>query len=277
MSSNFFGLARERALELLQRGQQRVRRLVERGEVHGAREHVVGRLAHVHVVVGVDASSPASVAMTSLAFMFDEVPEPVWKTSIGNWSSCSPAATASAAVAIALGDRGVELPELRVRARGGALDAPEPVDDRLRDGLAGDREVVDGLLGLAAVERLLRCHARAGYCGRYPQNAASSRATPTGSSYAIRNPVPVSTRSCASGSRSSASSAACERVQRVLVGPQQQRRRGDPRVRVEQLAARADRAARARTSPTSGRGSRCRRRRRTRGGRGRAPPGSRAR
>ena len=29
----------------------------------------------------------ASVAMTSLAFMFDEVPEPVWKTSIGNWSS----------------------------------------------------------------------------------------------------------------------------------------------------------------------------------------------
>ena len=46
------------------------------------------------------ASSPASVAMTSLAFMFDEVPDPVWKTSIGNWSSCSPAATASAAVAM---------------------------------------------------------------------------------------------------------------------------------------------------------------------------------
>ena len=32
--------------------------------------------------------------------MFDEVPEPVWKTSIGNWSSCSPAATASPAAAI---------------------------------------------------------------------------------------------------------------------------------------------------------------------------------
>ena len=31
--------------------------------------------------------------MTSLAFMFDEVPEPVWKTSIGNWSSSSPSAT----------------------------------------------------------------------------------------------------------------------------------------------------------------------------------------
>ena len=46
------------------------------------------------------AASPASAAITSFAFVFDEVPEPVWKTSIGNWSSCSPAATASAAVAI---------------------------------------------------------------------------------------------------------------------------------------------------------------------------------
>ena len=38
--------------------------------------------------------------MTSLAFMFEEVPEPVWKTSIGNWSSCSPRATASPASAM---------------------------------------------------------------------------------------------------------------------------------------------------------------------------------
>ena len=46
------------------------------------------------------APSPARLAITSLAFMFEEVPEPVWKTSIGNWSSCSPAATASPAAAI---------------------------------------------------------------------------------------------------------------------------------------------------------------------------------
>ena len=45
-------------------------------------------------------SSPASVAITSFAFMFDDVPEPVWKTSIGNWSSSSPEATRSAAAAI---------------------------------------------------------------------------------------------------------------------------------------------------------------------------------
>jgi hypothetical protein len=46
------------------------------------------------------APSPARFAMTSLAFMFDDVPEPVWKTSIGNCSSCSPAATCSAADAM---------------------------------------------------------------------------------------------------------------------------------------------------------------------------------
>jgi len=40
------------------------------------------------------------LAITSLAFMLVEVPEPVWNTSIGNWSSNSPAATRSAAAAI---------------------------------------------------------------------------------------------------------------------------------------------------------------------------------
>lgn len=41
--------------------------------------------------------SPARVASTSLVFMFDEVPEPVWKTSTGNCSSQRPSATSSAA------------------------------------------------------------------------------------------------------------------------------------------------------------------------------------
>src|SRR5689334_1723977 len=45
-------------------------------------------------------SSPASVAMTSFAFMFEDVPEPVWKTSIGNWSSSSPFAIRSPASAM---------------------------------------------------------------------------------------------------------------------------------------------------------------------------------
>src|SRR5262245_25874449 len=45
-------------------------------------------------------SSPARVAITSFAFMFDEVPEPVWKTSMGNWSSSSPSAIRAEAAEI---------------------------------------------------------------------------------------------------------------------------------------------------------------------------------
>ena len=59
--------------------------------------------------------------------MFELVPEPVWKTSIGNWSSklCRRCVAAAAA----LGLVGVEQPELRVRARGSRLDAAEPARD----------------------------------------------------------------------------------------------------------------------------------------------------
>jgi hypothetical protein len=57
-----------------------------------------------------------------------------------------------------VGELGVELAEVGVRPGRGALDAPEPVDDRGGDRLAGDREVVDGLLRLTAVERLSRSH-----------------------------------------------------------------------------------------------------------------------
>src|SRR4051812_6962037 len=127
------------------------------------------------------APSPAIAAMTSFAFMFDEVPEPVWKTSIGNWSSCAPSAISSAAAAIrcasspssrpssalvrAVGDlvrRGgdplrqlaIEQAELRVGARGRALDPAEPAHDRHGHPLARHGEVRDGLTGLAAPQLL---------------------------------------------------------------------------------------------------------------------------
>jgi hypothetical protein len=50
---------------------------------------------------GRPSRSLARLAMTSLAFMFELVPDPVWNTSIGNWSSCSPAATSAAAASMA--------------------------------------------------------------------------------------------------------------------------------------------------------------------------------
>src|SRR4051794_3433616 len=45
-------------------------------------------------------SCPATFAITSFAFMFEEVPEPVWKTSIGNCASSSPLPIRSPAAAI---------------------------------------------------------------------------------------------------------------------------------------------------------------------------------
>ena len=92
--------------------------------------------------------------------MFELVPEPVWKTSIGNWSSNSPAATRSPAAAMRLCHLGVEQPEIGVRAGGRGLDPAEPVGDRRGNRLAGDGEVGDGLVGLAAPELVGRSCAR---------------------------------------------------------------------------------------------------------------------
>ena len=100
--------------------------------------------------------------MTSLAFMFDDVPEPVWKTSIGNWSSCSPAATASPAARDALGELAVEQAEVGVHARRSRLDAPEPAHDADRDRPARDREVVDRLACLGAPQLTHAPHRRSG-------------------------------------------------------------------------------------------------------------------
>ena len=106
------------------------------------------------------APSPARFAITSLAFMFDEVPEPVWKTSIGNWSSCLPSATAVPGRGDPLGDVVVELAQRAVGFRRGGLDPAQPAHHRHRHALAGDGEVVDCLGGLATPELL----ARGGLC-----------------------------------------------------------------------------------------------------------------
>ena len=52
-------------------------------------------------------AADASVDSTSLTFMFVDVPEPVWKMSIGKCSSSSPASTRRAASAIAAATSGV--------------------------------------------------------------------------------------------------------------------------------------------------------------------------
>ena len=65
--------------------------------------------------------SEASVAMTSLAFMFEDVPEPVWNTSIGNSASQSPRATSRATAEIAAALSGSSSP------RSARTRAPKPL------------------------------------------------------------------------------------------------------------------------------------------------------
>ena len=74
-------------------------------------------------------ASPASRAITSLAFMFVEVPEPVWNTSIGNCASCLPAGDLGGGALDARGAALGEQTQLAVDGGGGALDARQPVHD----------------------------------------------------------------------------------------------------------------------------------------------------
>ena len=86
------GLVVERVPQLLQGGEEPVLDLLGGGDVHGRREGVVRRLAHVDVIVGMDRLlepitppiiSMARFEITSLRFMLDWVPEPVCQTTSG--------------------------------------------------------------------------------------------------------------------------------------------------------------------------------------------------
>ena len=66
----------------------------------------------------------ARVAMTSLAFMFDEVPDPVWKTSIGKCASWAPSATSSAASAMASATSASSTPSFWFTRAAAALSRP---------------------------------------------------------------------------------------------------------------------------------------------------------
>ena len=125
-------------------------------EVHRGREHVVRRLRHVHVsfgCTGAPSRALARPAMTSFAFMFDDVPEPVWNTSIGNCVVRAPPTTSSAAAAM----RRRPSVDLRTSVEPRSTCAASRLDQRQRAdrgarsiGPPGDREVLDRPLGLRA-------------------------------------------------------------------------------------------------------------------------------
>ena len=198
------------------------------------------------------APSPARLAITSLAFMFDEVPEPVWKTSIGNCVVVLAGGDLVGGGGDRLRELRVEQAEVAVDARGGALDAAEPVD-RPRRARARRRS--------GSCRRPWRSRRRRGALGHVrdswrvrdggPANAyASTRRTRR--SRARRRPgrrrpsgtrCAAATRSCASGSRSSASSAAASGWRGSSSAHSSSTGTSMPRVGVEQLAARARRPA----------------------------------
>ena len=124
--------------------------------------------------------------MTSLAFVFVEVPEPVWKTSIGNCSSCLPAAISAAALSMPSALRFASRPSSPLTAAAAPFTRASQCTT--------DTGMVSPEIGkfstAFAVSAPHNCclfgiwlsFFAAGRNRPYPQNAASSRASPTGSS-----------------------------------------------------------------------------------------------
>ena len=146
-------LCLEGRLQRAHRRQQVAADLVQRRQVNGGGEDVVRGLTHVHLVVGV-----CPVA--------GEVGQHLVGVHVrGGAGAGLEDVDRELVVVFAGGDRfarlgdprghgGVERPELRVRRRRGRLQPAEPADHGNRDPLAGHREVVNGLGGLATPELL---------------------------------------------------------------------------------------------------------------------------
>ena len=149
----------ERVPELLQGRDQAVVDFLGGGDVHGRRERVVRRLAHVHLVVRVAQRLGAEAAAED----FDRaVGDDLVGVHVGLGARAGlPDDQREMIVELALGDLlsgpddggadlGVELAEVHVDLGGGALDEPEGADDRRWLPLPADREVFQRALRLGA-------------------------------------------------------------------------------------------------------------------------------
>ena len=96
----------------------------------------------------------AMLAITSLVFMFELVPEPVWNTSIGNWSSCRPSAISPAAAMIASAFSGASNPRSLFTWAQAPFSRSERADLRALEPAARDREVLHRPLRLCAPQRV---------------------------------------------------------------------------------------------------------------------------
>ena len=109
----------------------------------------------LRAALAAERSRVARFAITSFAFMFVEVPEPVWNTSTGKCASSAPRDLSRRALRSPRA-LGVEHAARRVRRRRRRLDQPERLEEAAREALAADREVLDRALGRRAPERVGR-------------------------------------------------------------------------------------------------------------------------
>ena len=158
-----------------------MRDLVEGCEVHRRREHVVGALPHVHVVVGVHALDLAArhIGDDLIGIHVGRRPrtglEHVHRELVVKLA----ARHSHSGLCDRGGDAGLKQPQLAVGTGSTRLDAPQPVNHRGRHRLARDREVVDRLIGLSTPQlrhsiSLFRINRRA----RLPTHGARSRVAP---------------------------------------------------------------------------------------------------
>ncbi len=137
-----------------------------RGDVHGRRDDVVGRLAHVHVIVrdgpAVAAAARARGAIgdhlvgvhvgrgarAGLEHVDDEVRVEARRST-----------TSSAASRMRRRARTASSPSSAFTSRRGVLDQAERVDEAAREAIAADRKVLDGALGRRPPQRVRRARA----------------------------------------------------------------------------------------------------------------------
>ena len=218
--------------------------------MHGRREDVVRRLAHVDVVVRVhvlarerrDHLVGVHVRRGAGAGLED-----VDRELVVELAGRDPVAGGGDPLRLLR----VEQPELGVDARRRGLDPPEPARDRRRDRLAGDREVVDRLRGLAAPELL---GARRSGLMRSSRSLGAQTSAPTASSSSQRARASRAGGRAARRAARSCSSIACQPAYSTNVDAAlgEQRARARRSAACEQPGARRPRAAarRSRSRPS---------------------------
>src|SRR4051794_39585952 len=193
------------------------------------------------------ALPPVSAEMTSLVFMFDEVPEPVWKTSIGNWLSCSPATIAAPASAISCASAESRLPSSALTRAAVPLIRPSQWITE-----SGTVSPEIGKLSTAfLVSPPYSVFFFTGGMAPKPTTARAPRRSAQEGHQLARDPDGVVVGDQVAGPGQHAQDRVGQQVERllgaaqrmvaILVGPQQQHGQVQPRQQVQHLAARRPR------------------------------------